>query len=177
MNLRLKEMNFWQFLNSVGMFVDQKQIHEYTDEEKQTAKQRYLNAISSSVQGTAIMIMKFKVKDIFMNGYNKQIMRVHKANHDLQICIGQYSCAQYICRYLTKNEEGMSKLLKAVNDECTNLHALASVLDKHREVCIQEAVYRLLGLPMTKSSVKVKYLSTIHPHLRWSYKRKLKKFR
>ena len=118
------------------------------------------------------MVMKQKVKDIFLNGYNKQIMRVHKANHDLQICIDQYSCAQYICGYLTKNEGGMSKLLKAVNDECTNfkqidrLHALASVLDKHREVCVQEAIYRILGLPMTKSSVKVKYLSTIHPNFR-----------
>ena len=44
--------------------------------------------------------------------------------------------------------------------------ALASVLDKHREVSIQEAVYRLISLPMTKSSVKVKYLSTVHPHFR-----------
>ena len=46
------------------------------------------------------------------------------------------------------------------------LNALASVLDKHREVSIQEAIYRLLGLQMTKSSVKVKYLSTVHPHHR-----------
>ena len=62
-----------------------------------------------------------------------------------------------------KNESGISKLLKSVNKECNNLkeidklNALASVLDKHREVSIQEAVYRLLGLNMTKSSVKVKY--------------------
>ena len=74
--------------------------------------------------------------------------------------------------YLTKNESGMSKLLKAVNDESTHLNhldklnALASVLDKHREVSIQEAIYRLLSLPMTKSSVKVKYLSSIHPNFR-----------
>ena len=66
----------------------------------------------------------------------------------------------------------MSKLLKAVNDQTNNLkqvdklNALAAVLDKHREVSIQEAVYRLLGLPMTKSSVLVKYLSTVHPHYR-----------
>ena len=66
----------------------------------------------------------------------------------------------------------MSKLLKAVNDETThmnkidNLNALASVLDKHREVSIQEAIYRLLSLPMTKSSVKIKYISTIHPNFR-----------
>ena len=46
------------------------------------------------------------------------------------------------------------------------LNALASVLDKHREVSIQEAIYRLLGLPMTKSSVVVKYLSTVHPNFR-----------
>ena len=104
--------------------------------------------------------------------YNASIMRLHKANHDLQICIDQYSCAQYICGYLTKNESGISKLLKTVNDECNNmaeidkLNALASVLDKHREVSIQESIYRLLSLPMSKSSVKVKYLSTIHPHFR-----------
>ena len=64
------------------------------------------------------------------------------------------------------------KLLKAVNEECQNkkqmhkLNKLASVLDKHREVSVQEAVYRLLGLPMTKSSTKVKYISTIHPNFR-----------
>ena len=46
------------------------------------------------------------------------------------------------------------------------LNKLATVLDKHREVSIQEAVYRMMGFPMTKSSVVVKYLSTIHPHQR-----------
>ena len=99
-------------------------------------------------------------------------MRLHKANHDLQICIDHYACAQYVCGYLTKNKSGISKLLKSVNEECNDLkeidklNALASVLDKHREVSIQEAVYRLLGLTLTKSSVKVKYLSKIHPHFR-----------
>ena len=62
--------------------------------------------------------------------------------------------------------------LKAVNEESNNLkeidklNALASILDKHREVSIQEAVYRLLSLIMTKSSVKVKYLSTVHANFR-----------
>ena len=99
-------------------------------------------------------------------------MELFGANHDLQICIDPYSVAQYISGYLTKNESGMSKLLRAVNEETTGLpqleklNALASVLDKHREVSIQEAVYRILGLQMTKSSTKVKYLSTVHPHFR-----------
>ena len=46
------------------------------------------------------------------------------------------------------------------------MNRLAAILDKHREVSVQEAVYRLLGLAMTKSSVKVKYISSIHPNFR-----------
>ena len=84
----------------------------------------------------------------------------------------QYACAQYFVGYLTKNEAGMSKLLKAVNDQAKGLSnmdlikEISTVLDKHREVSIQEAIYRMLSLPMTKSSIRVKYLSTIHPHFR-----------
>ena len=84
----------------------------------------------------------------------------------------QYACAQYVIGYLTKSESGMSQLLKAVNEQAGDLsnmeilNQLASVLDKHREVSIQEATYRILSLPMTKSSIGVKYLSTIHPHFR-----------
>ena len=169
---RLKDMSYWEFLYEVGMFSSSKLFNELNEDDKAEAEERYYNAISASVQGSAIIVLKREVKDIFVNGYNPQLMRLHKANHDLQICIDQYSCAQYICGYLTKNESGMSRLLKAVNEETNNLkqidklNALASVLDKHREVSIQEAVYRLLGLPMTKSSVVVKYLSTIHPHHR-----------
>ena len=169
---RLKCLNFWEFLFEAGMFVGSKSLEDYDELEKRNAKTRYLDAISASVQGTGTVVLKRKVKDIFVNGYNSSIMRLHKANHDLQICIDHYACAQYICGYLTKNESGISKLLKSVNEECNNLkeidklNALASVLDKHREVSIQEAVYRLLGLNMTKSSVEVKYLSTMHPHFR-----------
>ena len=66
----------------------------------------------------------------------------------------------------------MSQLLRFVNDQAGTisnmeiLNQLATVLDKHREVSIQETIYRILSLPMTKSSVVVKYLSTIHPHFR-----------
>ena len=91
-------------------------------------------------------------------------MRVHKANHDIQMVVDQYACAQYVVGYLTKNESGMSKLLKAVNEKAKDmsnmdlLNQLSAVIDKHREVSIQEAAYRLLSL--------VKHLSTIHPHFR-----------
>ena len=86
-----------------------------------------------------MVFMKRKVRDIFINGYNKKIMRMFKANHDLQICIDQYSCAQYICGYLTKNESGMSKLLKAVDEETKN----SAQIDKlNALVLMHDQVYR-----------------------------------
>ena len=169
---RLKQLDFWQFLFEVGMFKGDKSFNEYSEKDRKKAKARYLDAISASVQGSAIVVLKRNVEDIFVNGYNSKLMRLHRANHDIQLCIDQYSCAQYICGYLTKNESGMSKLLKAVDEEYNDgkeidkINALAAVLDKHREVSVQEAVYRLLSLPMTKSSVKVKYISTVHPNFR-----------
>ena len=36
------------------------------------------------------------------------------------LCIDMNAAAQYICGYITKNESGMSRLLKAVNDETMN---------------------------------------------------------
>ena len=88
-----------------------------TEEDKNNAKLRYLNAISLSVKGTAMVVLKRQVKNIFINGYNSKIMKLQSSNHDIQICLDQYSCAQYICGYLTKNEAGISRLLKAVNEE------------------------------------------------------------
>ena len=65
-------------------------------------------------------------------------MLLHPANHDIQLVVDEYACAQYICGYLTKNEAGMSQLLKNINDEAEDLSKmdllkkLASVLDRHR---------------------------------------------
>ena len=99
-------------------------------------------------------------------------MELFQANHDLQICVDPYAAGQYVSKYITKNEAGTSRLMKAIEEEALNLgqveklYTLASALDKSREISIQEAIYRLMGLQMTKSSVKVKFLSTVHPHQR-----------
>ena len=73
---------------------------------------------------------------------------------------------------MTKSEKELSKLLNEINKragELTNVEVidlLSAALDKHREVSIQEAYYRALSLPMTMSSIKVKFLNTAHPHFR-----------
>ena len=62
------------------MFKGNKALEEYDEVEKNEAKSRYLDAISASVRGTGIVVLKRKVTDIFVNGYNTNIMRLHKAN-------------------------------------------------------------------------------------------------
>ena len=169
---KLERLNFLEFLRDVGMFVTDKDISMYDDSEIENAKKRYVSALSASVRGTGSVFLKRNPKDIFTNNFNPNLMLIHGANHDIQMVVDQYACAQYICGYLTKNEDGMSKLLKKINDDAENLsqmellNKLSSVLDKHREVSIQEATYRMLGFPMTKSSLKVKYISTCHPNFR-----------
>ena len=169
---KLKSLDFWKFLYEVGMFEDGKEFVQYTDAERQEARRRYLNAISVGIRGTGAVFLRRGTKDIFLNNFNPNLMLLHAANHDLQVVVDQFAVAQYIVGYLTKNEAGMSQLLKNINDNAENLskmdllNQLASVLDKHREVSIQEATYRLMGFPMVKSSTVVKYVTTCHPNFR-----------
>ena len=72
---------------------------------------------------------------------------------------------------MTKNESGTSALLKSINDEAIKsgenvketMNKLSKALDKGREVGIQEALYRILGLKMTRFSEVVRFVNTNHP--------------
>ena len=66
-NSVLKNMEFYEFLCEAGMFKQNKFFEYFSPEEKLEAKQRYLDAISASVQGTATIVLKRSVKDIFIN--------------------------------------------------------------------------------------------------------------
>ena len=168
---KLKKMSFLEFLYAVGMFQVLKPLTSYTTVEVHGAIERYYNALGLSLRGTGGVFLKRKVANIFINAFNPFMLKLHCSNHDLQIVVDQYAVANYICGYLTKNESGISKLLKTINEEYQGtqfdkLKAIGAALDKGREVSVQEAVYRLRGDPMCKSSVKVKHISTAHPHFR-----------
>ena len=109
-------------------------------------------------------------------------MNQHSANQDFTLCIDENQVAAYIVNYLSKNEAGQSKMLREVDEQCAKegisysekLKKFAQALDQTREVSIQvctkhryiyqvliqEIIYRLLSLPMTQFSKKIKYLST-----------------
>ena len=105
---------------------------------------------------------KRDTKSLYVNHYNKKLMKHHGANQDITYIGDAYGAAGYICGYLTKAESGQSALLKKIDEEFKHLpeqeklRKFAACLDKSREVSIQEAIYRLLGLPLAKFSVKVR---------------------
>ena len=71
------------------MFSSEKQLDEYTAKEKNDAYNRYINALSASIRGTGAVILKRETKDVFTNNYNRNIMKIHRANHDIQIVVDQ----------------------------------------------------------------------------------------
>ena len=167
---KLIALTFKEFLQKVGMYQD---IHEGSEEEQLIkAKSRYHLALRASIKGQVAVFGKRSLRSLFINNYNPFLMELIQANHDLQFIGDPYSVAQYACGYLTKAEAGMSALLKKIDEEYSyfpeieKVKKIAACLDKHREVSIQEAVYRLLGLTMAKFSVKVKYVNTSLPSLR-----------
>ena len=86
---RLKSLSFIQFLYEVGMFEGNKDFDEHSEEEKQRAYDRYIHALSASVKGTGSVFLKRETKDLFTNNYNRKLMDVHKANHDIQMVVDQ----------------------------------------------------------------------------------------
>ena len=139
---------------------------------KMKARDRYLNAIRVNIKGSASIFMKRSTKEISINNYSKQLLPILKSNHDIQLVIVKFGCANYMTGYLTKSEAGFSKTLKVIEETCKDLPNMDIVkefgksIDKKREVSIQEIYYRLLGLPMTKFSCKVKFINTCHPKYR-----------
>jgi len=104
-----KETTFIQFLYNVGMFEENKTICQYTKKEKQAAYDRYLNALSVAVHGTGAIFLKRNPKDVFTNNFNRRLMSVHKANHDIQIVIDQVGAFWLIKLNKKKREKKREK--------------------------------------------------------------------
>jgi hypothetical protein len=69
-----------------------RKVEDYSDEEKKHALSRYLNALSASVRGSGSVFLQRTTSDIFTNNFNRRLLSVHEANHDIQIVIDQVCC-------------------------------------------------------------------------------------
>ena len=125
----------------------------------------YLLGLRICSTGNSV-VMQRKPSESWINTYNADIIRVWKANMDLQYILDPYACVMYIASYMLKSERSMGELLKQVSKECggeqirTQLRRLGSVFLNHREVSAQEAVYRILSLPLKQLSRTVVFVNT-----------------
>ena len=66
-------------------------VKNLSNREKSEGYQRYINALSASIRGTGKVFLMRQPKDVLTNNFNRRLMSVHKANHDIQIVIDQVS--------------------------------------------------------------------------------------
>ena len=88
------------------------------------------------------------------------VMLAWQANMDIQ---NAYACVMYVASYIMKTERSMGELLKRVarTDELKiQLRKVGSAFLTHRELSAQEAVYRLLSIPMKQLSRSVVFADT-----------------
>ena len=125
----------------------------------------YMCGLKMCATGSSI-VMQRKPSESWINTYNPDDIRVWRANMDLQFVLDPYACVMYIAAYMLKSERSMGELLKQVSKECsgeqirTQLRRLGSVFLNHREVSAQEAVYRILSMPLKQLRRKVVFVNT-----------------
>ena len=103
-----------------------------------------------------------------VNGYNVKILRLHRANMDLQFILDPYACVAYIINYINKSNRGLSKLLREVVEDARRgnvshkecLRRIGSKFLNCSEISVQEAVYMLLWMPMSERSRQVTFINT-----------------
>ena len=143
------------------------------------SKSDYYKALQASETG-ACVILKRKVKEIYINNYNSEWLKAWNANLDIAICLDFYAIVTYITDYYTKSETAMNKLLKDAAKESKGkakkdqMMYMVQTFLTHRSMGESEAYYRLFPhLYLSKSNVGCEFVATGFPFNRNKYLRKI----
>ena len=119
----------------------------------------YTHALEVSSKGNVVLLRR-EPNECSINNYNPSVWQ---ANMDIQFVLNAYACVMYVASYIMKTERSMGELLKrvATDDELkVQLRKVGSAFLTHRELSAQEAVYRLLSIPMKHLSRSVVFVNT-----------------
>ena len=125
----------------------------------------YMAALEVSSKGSVI-VLKREPNECSVNNYNSAVMLAWQANMDLQYVLNAYACIMYVASYIMKTDRAMGELLRRVANEVraeelrAQLNKVGSAFLTHREVSAQEAVFRVLSLPMKQLSRSVVFVDT-----------------
>ena len=112
------------------------------------------------------MLHKREPNECCINNYNASVMLAWQANRDIEYVMDAYDCVIYVASYIMKKERSIDELLKRVVSEArtdelkSQLRKVGSAFLTNREVSAQEAVYRILSIPMKQFSRSVVYVDT-----------------
>ena len=139
----------------------------------------YQNALSISEKGRNI-ILKRKISERNINNYNKLFHLVWQANTDIQLGLDTHAVISYISDYVTKSDQGLTKVLVAALNEKKNcsrfeqLNHVKRTYFTHKQTCVSEAAYRLIpGLNLKDSNIKTIFLTSGFPENRRHYLRQI----
>ena len=143
----------------------------------------YLKALQwiKTKQGRPTVLIKRKPKEGCINFYNPVLLKAWQANMDIQIVDHVESCIMYVSSYISKPEKALGDVLKSVSKTCEPqgpkkmMQLVSKKFLSHREVSAQEAVYRVLSLPLIRGSRQVIFVPTDLPENRTKLLKPLKK--
>ncbi|CAF4391999.1 unnamed protein product [Rotaria socialis] len=138
-------------------------------------EEEYIKMIRSELE-KAKVFLKRAPNEIRINAYNPMIMSLHRANMDIQFILVPYACLTYCVNYISKSENGMSKLLREAFNELQKgnhtvkerLRVLANKFLNSSEISAQEAVYHILSIPLSINSRSTIFINTNRPENRIS---------
>ncbi|XP_053378668.1 uncharacterized protein LOC128548229 [Mercenaria mercenaria] len=131
----------------------------------------YYEALKSATKTETIFLPRCP-SETCINNYNPDILRLWKANMDLQYVTSPNAAIAYITSYITKDEREVGAVLQAVSKEMKSLNIkeqmkkAAFSFANARNVSAQEAAYRILGLPLYVSNFTTVWIPSGFPEKR-----------
>ncbi|XP_062283095.1 uncharacterized protein LOC133987667 [Scomber scombrus] len=131
--------------------------------------QGVLEAAYNRIAKKTSIVLKRQVTEVWINQYSKPLLKCWNANLDVQFVVDAYACIVYIISYISKSEREIGLLLGNAHREASKdgnisakeaLKTLGSVYLHNRDVCAQEAVYRLTNMHLKECSRKVVFVPT-----------------
>lgn len=108
---------------------------------------------------------------MFISPFPPKIVNLMRSNVNMQFVLDAYGAACYIIDYINKSDRGVSNLLRDVQKEIKegnfslqqSLQKISNTFHNNSELCIQEACYNILQLPMSRSSEDCVFIPTFPP--------------
>lgn len=131
----------------------------------------YLDILRSTLHRPTLMFRR-NFDELMTNTFNPYLAGEVNSNIGIQFILDDYSCAEYVVKYINKTTRGMSNLRREVTtmmqehpdrDYTSQLKALSIKLINTVEMSTHEAAWYLLRQPVSETSCQVVYIPTVWP--------------